>query len=106
MLAEAARLFAARGSEGTTTREVAAAAGTTERTPFKHFGSKNGLIQAVIEEVAIPSMTQAAFARVQDPRPFRDKEFEAWHSAFLVDRVRNAEASPRLPHPVSRALPG
>lgn len=94
MLAEAATLFAARGVEGTTTRDVASAARTTERTLFKHFGSKNGLVQAVIEEVAIRSMAQTAFARAQDPRPFRREEFEAWHRQFLLDRVRNAEASP------------
>lgn len=94
MLAQAAKLFAARGMEGTTTREVALAAGTTERTLFKHFGSKNGLIQTVIEEVAIPSMTQTVFARAQDPRPFRSDEFRAWHREFLLDRARNAEASP------------
>ncbi len=94
MLVEATRLFAARGIEGTTTREVAAAAGTTERTLFKHFGSKSGLIQAVIGEVAVATMTQTVFARAQDPRPFSREEFRAWHKAFLADRVASAAASP------------
>jgi AcrR family transcriptional regulator len=94
MLAEATRLFAARGIEGTTTREVAAAAGTTERTLFKHFGSKSGLIQVVIGEVAVATMVQTVFGRAQDPRPFSRDEFRAWHRAFLADRIANAEASP------------
>ncbi len=94
MMAEASKLFATRGIEATTTREVAAAAGTTERTLFKHFGSKSGLIQAVIDEVAVATMVQAVFSRAQDPRPFSRDEFRAWHAAFLADRAANAAAAP------------
>ena len=51
ILREAARLIAAQGIAGTSTRAIAAAAATTERTLFKHFGSKDGLVQAVVEHV-------------------------------------------------------
>lgn len=90
MLREAARLFAAQGIERTSTREIAAAAATTERTLFKHFGSKSGLVQAVLTEVAMAVMQEAAFARILDPRPFTVDEFSAWHRGFLHERLAAA----------------
>ncbi|HYF06109.1 MAG TPA: helix-turn-helix domain-containing protein, partial [Acetobacteraceae bacterium] len=53
LLWAAARLFGSRGVAQTTTRDIAAEAGTTERTLFKHFGSKEGLVQAVISEAVV-----------------------------------------------------
>jgi len=41
-------LFAERGYNGTTTQELAAAAGVSEVTLFRRFGSKAGLIEAAI----------------------------------------------------------
>ena len=42
-------LFARRGFRGTTTREIANAAGVSEATIFKHFRRKADLYQAIIE---------------------------------------------------------
>lgn len=94
IVAAAQGLFAARGVEAATTREIAALAGTTERTLFKHFGSKQRLVQAVIEEVSGAMVRQAAFARVWDPSPFTHAAFIDWHRGFLADRVAAAEAAP------------
>lgn len=94
IIGAAQSLFAARGVEAATTREIAALAGTTERTLFKHFGSKQGLVQAVIEEVSIEMVRQAAFARVWNPSPFTHAEFMAWHRGFLADRIAAATAAP------------
>jgi len=94
ILRAAVGLFAERGAEAATTREIAAAAGTTERTLFKHFGNKAGLLQAVIAEVALELMRQDAFARVYHPKPFTRAEFGAWHRAFLAERIATAERSP------------
>lgn len=94
ILRAAVALFAERGAEAATTREIAAAAGTTERTLFKHFGSKAGLVQAVIAEVALDLMRQDAFARVYDPRPFTRDELGQWHRSFLAERIATAERSP------------
>ena len=50
-LLDAAReLFAERGYPGTSTRELAAAAGVTERTLFRHFPVKPMLFQAAVVE--------------------------------------------------------
>src|SRR3990172_677764 len=48
----AADLFSRRGFGGTTTREVAAAAGISEPTIFKHFATKEELYAAIIEAKA------------------------------------------------------
>jgi AcrR family transcriptional regulator len=46
----ALRLFARKGFEGTTTRQVAAGAGVNEALIFRHFPSKEELYWAVIEQ--------------------------------------------------------
>lgn len=94
ILRSALAQFAARGVDASTTRDIAEGAGTTERTLFKHFGSKAALVQAAIEKVSLELMEQAAFARVLDPRPFTRAEFAAWHLAFLADRVETALGAP------------
>jgi AcrR family transcriptional regulator len=48
----AAELFSRRGFSGTTTREVAKAAGVSEATLFKHFATKEELYAAIIEAKA------------------------------------------------------
>jgi TetR/AcrR family transcriptional regulator len=42
-------LFARKGFEGTTTKEIAAAAGVTEGVIFRHFPSKHALYMAVLD---------------------------------------------------------
>jgi TetR/AcrR family transcriptional regulator len=42
-------LFARKGFEGTTTKEIAAAAGVTEAVIFRHFPSKHALYMAVLD---------------------------------------------------------
>jgi AcrR family transcriptional regulator len=44
----AARLFALRGFEATSVREIVEAAGVTKPTLYYHFGSKDGLAQALL----------------------------------------------------------
>ena len=49
LLDSALDLFAAKGFEGTTTKEIAAAAGVTEAIIFRHFPSKEALYSAVLD---------------------------------------------------------
>jgi AcrR family transcriptional regulator len=51
ILEAALPLFALRGAEGTTTRQLAAAAGVTEPVLYRHFRSKAALFVAVLERV-------------------------------------------------------
>ncbi|MBL1177823.1 TetR family transcriptional regulator [Pantanalinema sp. GBBB05] len=49
----ALELFAAQGVTATTTKQIAESAGVNEVTLFRHFGSKHGLLLAVIEDAAV-----------------------------------------------------
>ena len=48
LLSAAARVFARDGLEGATTREISRVAGVNEVTLFRHFGTKEHLIEAVV----------------------------------------------------------
>lgn len=48
ILAAAARVFAQRGLAGATTRAIASTAGVNEVTLFRHFGTKDRLLAAVV----------------------------------------------------------
>lgn len=49
ILQAAVELFASRGFQGTTTREVAARAGLTEAGLYRHFPSKEALYEAIVD---------------------------------------------------------
>ncbi len=76
LLAAAIELFAARGYRGTTTRDIAAAAGVTERTLFRQFPSKAALFRE-----AVVGPVEKFFADFRDswaahPRGSRSSETE------------------------------
>ncbi|HTL62627.1 MAG TPA: TetR/AcrR family transcriptional regulator [Nitrospira sp.] len=50
LIAAAASLFAAKGFNGTTTKEIARAAGVSEALVFKHFPTKHALYRAILAE--------------------------------------------------------
>lgn len=70
----AARLFAEKGFTGTTTREIARAAGVTEAIIFRYFPRKDDLYAAILEWKSSQERTSewcdelAAAARLQDDR--------------------------------------
>lgn len=50
ILQAALRLFAQQGYHATSTNKVAKAAGVSEGLIFRHFGNKDGLLQAILDE--------------------------------------------------------
>lgn len=50
ILVSARSLFASSGYESTTTSQIARTAGTSESQLIKHFGSKEGLLEAIFEQ--------------------------------------------------------
>jgi AcrR family transcriptional regulator len=50
ILAATRELFAQKGSRGTTTREIAHRADVNEATLFRHFGTKQQLLQAMLDQ--------------------------------------------------------
>jgi AcrR family transcriptional regulator len=72
LLVGAARLFRRKGFDGTSTRDIAAAAGMQSGSPFYHFRSKQALLFAVMEEGmrnAVERQRQAITAAGMDKLP-------------------------------------
>jgi AcrR family transcriptional regulator len=74
IVSSAIHVFAEKGFRGTTTRELAAAAGVTEPVLYQHFRAKSDLYSAIIEakaaEVSGSTATLAALAETGDDRAF------------------------------------
>ena len=66
LIAAAASLFAAKGFNGTTTKEIAKAAGVSEALVFKYFPTKRSLYAAILaEKVSVNELLEAVEAAVQ-----------------------------------------
>ncbi len=96
ILEAATRLFARQGVAQTSTRDIAAEAGTTERTLFKHFGSKDGLVQAVMAEAVLPHLVPASLQGLQKALAAHAGQMADWHAALLHERQQNWARSPDL----------
>ncbi|HEX6669594.1 MAG TPA: TetR/AcrR family transcriptional regulator [Gemmatimonadales bacterium] len=85
LLEAAVRVYAEGGYHGATTRRIAAAAGVNEITLFRHFGSKDVLLQAALAhcqaEGAVPLPEQPL-----DPLP----ELTAWSRSHLLHLQQRA----------------
>jgi AcrR family transcriptional regulator len=92
----AARLFGQRGVAQTSTREIAAAANTTERTLFKHFGSKDGLVQAVIGEAVLPHLAPTSLEALRQVIGTEAGNLAQWHTALLTGRAEALARAPEL----------
>src|SRR5438067_3272302 len=68
IIAAAAELFAERGFSGTTTRQIASAAGISEALLFKHFPTKRELYAAILAEKARLSELLAAVQEAAEKR--------------------------------------
>lgn len=91
LLDAARKLFAERGFHSTSTADIAAAAGVTERTLFRHFPSK---ISLVMDEVMVllPELLRAIRERPAAEHPYQAVyegilEFGREHPGLLVSLV-------------------
>ena len=57
ILARALDLFASRGYDAVGVQEIADAAGITKPTLYHYFGSKHGLLEALLDEQLAPLLT-------------------------------------------------
>lgn len=92
----AVRLFAGKGVAQTSTREIAAEARTTERTLFKHFGSKDGLVQAVIAEAVLPHLAPTSLEALHQAIDAHASDLATWHRTLLERRAQALAAAPEL----------
>jgi AcrR family transcriptional regulator len=65
ILAATRALYASKGSRGTTTRQVADRAEVNEATVFRHFGTKQQLLGAMLEHYTGESQFPEAFERAK-----------------------------------------
>lgn len=62
----AMRLFSERGFRGTTTKEIASAAGVSEAVIFKHFSNKDELYAAILDHKACSHPFENPFSEIAD----------------------------------------
>ncbi len=68
----AMRVFSERGFSGTTTKEIANAAGISEATVFKHFSNKDELYTAILDNKACDHGFEDPFAEIADKIKAKD----------------------------------
>lgn len=81
VLAAARRLFAARGYEAATLREIAVEAGVTAGSVLAYFGSKDGLFRAVVgggTGIAVDIVGAAADGPAHLPRALAEAYLQRW----------------------------
>src|SRR5687768_14231998 len=86
ILGVARRAFAAKGFRGTTTKEIAEAAGVTEALLFKHFATKQDLYRSILEAKAGENPIEPVLAALRSHAERRDDR------AFLEEYARHSLA--------------
>jgi len=84
ILKTAIRLFAQRGFRGTTTREIALAAGVNEVTIFRHFSSKQELYAAILE---VKSSEAGISTWVSELEQFAERSDDAGLFLFVATNI-------------------
>lgn len=92
----ATRLFSRKGTALASTREIASMAGTTERTLFAHFRSKQGLISAVIDEAVLAHLVPTSLEDLTKLIASYNGNFREWHAALLRSRLAELLKRPEL----------
>ena len=84
LLEIAIELFSQRGFSGTTTREIAAAAGVTEAIIFRHFATKQDLYAAILDHANEASGMEKWLAEVESAM---QAEADARLFRLIVERI-------------------
>ena len=98
LLASARRTFARHGYHGTSLERVSENAGCTKGALYDHFGSKEGLLLALLDDQFAARVEQARRAEEVPPSramPF-DREFALLFLEFVCAAGRNAKLRRRL----------
>ena len=82
LLQVAMRLFSEKGFSGTTTKEIAAAAGVSEATVFKHFDNKDELYAAILDHKACSRNFSNPFDEIADKIAAKD-DFGVFYTMAL-----------------------
>ena len=82
LLKVAMHLFSEKGFSGTTTKEIAAAAGVSEATVFKHFDNKDDLYAAILDHKACTPKFTNPFEEIADKIAAKD-DFGVFYTMAL-----------------------
>lgn len=82
ILRVAIQLFSQRGFSGTTTKEIATAAGVSEAMVFRHFANKEELYSAILDHKACNSVFQNPFEEISEKIKERD-DFGVFYTMAL-----------------------
>src|SRR5215211_7618537 len=90
ILAVAVSLFSQKGFRGTTTKEIAAAAGVSEAMVFRHFATKQELYSAILDYKACSGSLDDLCAAVDDALRRKD-DFAVFSgiARMLIERHEN-----------------
>ena len=97
ILSEASRLFAERGYDGTSTRQIADAVGIRQPSLFHHFASKQAIMEALLDlTYAAPADVAERLAGERGRAADRLGEYVRWDVAYTLG----------LPYDLSAAVAG
>ncbi|MCL5995228.1 MAG: TetR/AcrR family transcriptional regulator [Chloroflexi bacterium] len=88
ILEAAAEVFARKGFERATTKEIAAQAGVSEGTLYNYFGGKRDILLALLNQMG--ESASAAIARMQNG------SFEEMLAQLLADQIRMVHRRPLM----------
>lgn len=89
ILAQAVAAFTANGFQGTSIESVARLAGVSKMTIYNRFGDKEGLFQAIAQQICAPASSRVASVRVAG-RPAQDILQDIAHA--LLEKPRDDKA--------------
>jgi AcrR family transcriptional regulator len=94
ILKVAMRLFSQRGFRGTTTKEIAQAAGVSEAMVFRHFATKEELYSAILDHKACLHDELDPLQRVAEA--IRRKDDRAVFEGMALEALNHHEADPEF----------
>ncbi|MGB8509345.1 MAG: TetR/AcrR family transcriptional regulator [Pyrinomonadaceae bacterium] len=98
----AMRLFSARGFRGTTTKEIAQAAGVSEAIIFRHFATKDELYSAIIDHKAcigtftVPGGPAVEAIQCSVADAIKKKDDRAVFEGVALEMMRHHEQDPQF----------
>lgn len=94
ILREAMRLFSQRGFRGTTTKEIALAAGVSEAMVFRHFATKEQLYSAILDHKACVHETMDPLHVVNEAMACKDDR--AVFEGIALDALNQHDCDPQF----------
>ncbi|WP_125608307.1 TetR/AcrR family transcriptional regulator [Lapidilactobacillus bayanensis] len=91
VLSASLQLFADQGFDHTSTSDIAAAAGVSEGTVYKHFKTKDQILNAIITPFITEVVPQAAAEFIADAQANSNLAFATFIRYFLRDRLTFAD---------------